>query len=169
MSDKPSKEVSRRDAMKILAAVAGAAALANLPSKWSTPELATGVLPAHAQTSNPLTVYTLAAAPNDPQANFCQELPSIARITPIAAGIMLNYVITTNSAPLAVGPGIIITSPPLTGTVPTDAFGEAQLTIIVDQFSFLADDTITVTWSFANASDGTNNGSQVFTSIGSGC
>ena len=45
------KKISRRDAMKILGAAIGAAALANLPSKWDKPELAQGVLPAHAQQS----------------------------------------------------------------------------------------------------------------------
>ena len=45
------KKLSRRDAIKLLGAAAGATVLANLPSKWSKPELASGVLPAHAQTS----------------------------------------------------------------------------------------------------------------------
>jgi len=45
------KKLSRRDAMKLLGAAIGAAALANLPSKWDKPELAQGVLPAHAQQS----------------------------------------------------------------------------------------------------------------------
>jgi hypothetical protein len=51
MSEENKKSLSRRDALKVLGAATGAAALANLPEKWSTPELATGVLPAHAQTS----------------------------------------------------------------------------------------------------------------------
>ena len=51
MTEQTQKKFSRRDALKILGTVAGATALANLPSKWSTPELASGVLPAHAQTS----------------------------------------------------------------------------------------------------------------------
>jgi hypothetical protein len=45
------KKLSRRDAMKLLGAAIGAAALANLPSKWDKPELAQGVLPAHARQS----------------------------------------------------------------------------------------------------------------------
>jgi hypothetical protein len=45
------KKISRRDAMKLLGAAIGAAALSTLPSKWSTPELAAGVLPAHARQS----------------------------------------------------------------------------------------------------------------------
>lgn len=50
MTEQP-KKLSRRDALKILGAAAGATVLANLPSKWTKPELAAGVLPAHAQTS----------------------------------------------------------------------------------------------------------------------
>ncbi|HSR19794.1 MAG TPA: twin-arginine translocation signal domain-containing protein [Anaerolineales bacterium] len=45
------QRLSRRDALKVLGAAAGATALANLPSKWTTPELTAGVLPAHAQSS----------------------------------------------------------------------------------------------------------------------
>jgi len=45
------KKLSRRDAIKLIGAAAGASVLANLPSKWSKPELTGGVLPAHAQTS----------------------------------------------------------------------------------------------------------------------
>lgn len=53
MTEKSSKKLSRRDAIKLLGAAAGATVLANLPSKWSKPELASGVIPAHAQTSQP--------------------------------------------------------------------------------------------------------------------
>ena len=45
------KKISRRDAMKILGVAVGAAALSTLPSKWNTPELVAGVLPAHARQS----------------------------------------------------------------------------------------------------------------------
>ncbi len=52
MTEPKPKKLSRRDAIKVIGAVAGASVLANLPSKWTKPELATGVLPAHAQTSS---------------------------------------------------------------------------------------------------------------------
>ncbi len=58
---KTTTKISRRDAIKLLGAAAGASLLANLPTKWTKPELATGVLPAHAQTSVTLpTVDTVA-------------------------------------------------------------------------------------------------------------
>ena len=45
------KKLSRREAIKILGATAGASVLANIPDKWSKPELKGSNLPAHAQTS----------------------------------------------------------------------------------------------------------------------
>ena len=45
------KKLSRRDALKVLGVATGASVLTSLPSKWSKPELVSGVLPAHAQTS----------------------------------------------------------------------------------------------------------------------
>ena len=48
---KNQKKLSRREAIKLLGAGAGASLLANLPSKWSKPELTGGTMPAFAQTS----------------------------------------------------------------------------------------------------------------------
>lgn len=45
------EKISRRDLLKMLAASAGAAALATVPNKWVTPVVEIGALPAHAQTS----------------------------------------------------------------------------------------------------------------------
>lgn len=50
------RKLSRRDAIKVLGAAAGASVLATLPTKWSKPEITTGVLPAHAQTSACVTL-----------------------------------------------------------------------------------------------------------------
>ena len=53
MSESPNEPqspvLSRREALKVLAAVSGAAALTNLPQSWSTPLIEVGVIPAHAQ------------------------------------------------------------------------------------------------------------------------
>ena len=43
--------LSRRDALKTLAAAAGAASLSMLPEQWQPPLVEVGTLPAHAQTS----------------------------------------------------------------------------------------------------------------------
>jgi hypothetical protein len=42
------RELSRRDALKALAAVTGAVALSSVPNKWVTPIVEFGTLPAHA-------------------------------------------------------------------------------------------------------------------------
>jgi hypothetical protein len=161
MTKTVTQKISRRDALKILTAAAGAAALANLPPKWSKPSLEIGVLPAHAQTS---TTHTLVAGPDDPAANYCFPFGSTVTITPPTPGILMHYVITRSNS------GTVIASPALTGTVPTNATGVASLTVTVNTSSiFNPGDTATVTWSFANASDGMGTSSQVFTSAGSGC
>ncbi|MCQ3938719.1 MAG: hypothetical protein DPW18_16980 [Chloroflexi bacterium] len=159
MTDKPTRELSRRDAIKIIAAAAGAAVLANIPAEWVKPDLEVGAIPAHAQTSG----RAIAAGASDPDANFCFPLISTAAIIPPEAGIVLRYVITPS-------PGITILVPAsLTGTIPTDGAGSVSLAIEVDTSSFNVGDTVTVTWSFDNPADGTDSDAQVFTSGGSGC
>lgn len=162
MNDKSPTKISRRDAMKILAVATGATALANIPSKWVKPGLDIGVLPAHAQTSGG---HTVTAGISDPAASFCNSFTSTAVIAPPTPGILLHYVIALSNG------STLLTSPAaLTGTMSTDPSGMATLTITVDTSStFNAGDTITVTWSFENPSDGTGSSSQVFTSFGSGC
>jgi hypothetical protein len=51
------KPIGRRDALKMLAASAGAVlGAAALPAKWMKPVVETGVLPVHAQSSNTITI-----------------------------------------------------------------------------------------------------------------
>ncbi|NKQ34751.1 MAG: twin-arginine translocation signal domain-containing protein [Chloroflexi bacterium] len=49
--DKKTDQLSRRQALKTIAALTGATALSALPGRWSSPVLKTGALPVHAQTS----------------------------------------------------------------------------------------------------------------------
>ncbi|RME74252.1 MAG: twin-arginine translocation signal domain-containing protein, partial [Chloroflexi bacterium] len=58
------KRISRRQALKTLAAITGAVSLASLPN-WEKPVIEVGALPAHAQTST-LTI-----------SNFTGEIPNI--------------------------------------------------------------------------------------------
>ena len=73
------KTVSRRDALKTLAAATGAATLMALPGKWETPLVEMGTLPAHAQCSGPAPEINRVSAShagsgcNDPN-NFRGEL-----------------------------------------------------------------------------------------------
>ena len=161
MAERTSTKISRRDAMKILAAAAGATALANIPDRWTRPDMEVGVLPAHAQTSPGL--YTITAGASEPDANYCFPLISTATISPPTFGIELRYTITPSPA------GLSILSPtPLSGTLFTDSSGNGELIIDVDE-PFDVSDTVTVNWSFENPSDGAGSGIQIFTSGGSGC
>jgi len=70
------KKLSRREAIKIVGAAAGASLLANIPAKWSKPELTGASMPAHAQTSS---VYTYGDA-----GDSCPDFALIARITGVS-------------------------------------------------------------------------------------
>ena len=142
MTTPTSKKISRRDAIKLLGAATGAAMLANLPSKWKTPELASGVLPAHAQTSTSAILHTLACAADDIDAP--SPASSSVTITPPTPGISMTYNVFDAN-------GVIfpITNP---GTVLTDGSGVATLNGIVTGGA-----GFTVTWSFTNPADGTGN------------
>jgi hypothetical protein len=151
------KKLSRRDAMKMLGVAVGAAALAGLPSKWNTPELAAGVLPAHARQSGHVVAPNLVAG-KAATTSLC-NFDSTVTINPIRTGILMQYIITP-------GAGLTINFPPLlTGTTATNPTGVATVNIGVAVDS-TAGRTVTVTWSFANASDGTGSSSQIFTSNG---
>src|SRR5688572_8151277 len=55
--------LSRRDALKVLAAATGAITLSSLPDQWQKPVIEVGLLPAHAQTSvvaSPVSISNLA-------------------------------------------------------------------------------------------------------------
>jgi hypothetical protein len=151
------KKISRRDALKLLTAVTGATALANAPARWSKPGLKIGMLPAHAQTSVITTPHTLKAGDDD-VANFCGSLTtftSTVTISPVTSGILMRFAITSVGATV---------TPPLTGTVPTDASGIASL--LISATGTGGNDMVTVAWSFENASDGTGSDNQVFTAGG---
>ncbi len=122
------RTLSRREALRAVAAATGAIALANLPEQWISPVIETGVLPAHAQTSpqppaapteTPTAAPTAtptATAPLLPFRAACDPAPS-----PVQAGVPTNVkVIFTGDVPvdgtqmvLTFSPGIIT---PVTAT-----------------------------------------------------
>jgi hypothetical protein len=160
MTEQPHKKLSRRDALKVLAAAAGATALANLPNKWSKPGIEVGVLPAHAQTSVIVKPHTLNAAADNPEINLCQPntFTSTVTIDPPDSGISLNFTIIPSA-------GVIISTPAsLTGTK-TTTLGTASLDITATNPG--GGGTVEVSWSFANTSDGTDSDSQFF--MAGGC
>jgi hypothetical protein len=134
MTEPKPKKLSRRDAIKILGAVAGATVLANLPSKWSKPQLTQGVLPAHAQTSSPIfysvTCFADASFTSSPF-NGTAGLT----ISPGDSGIQLSYLLTGGynpaeqnvnitglpASPVTTGAGGIISIPIQITIVPISA------------------------------------------------
>ena len=56
MKPQTKKTLSRREALKTLAAVSGVAVLMSVKNKWETPLVQVGVLPAHAQASRAATL-----------------------------------------------------------------------------------------------------------------
>ena len=154
MEENTKKQISRRDAMKLLAAAVGAATIANLPPEWIKPGLETGVLPVHAQTSS-----SLLAGPDTDILTCYGDFTSTVAITPVRVNIDMRWVISNPS-------GMTINTPgSLTGTATTDASGVASLGISTGPMN---NGTITVTWSFENSADGSGSDSQVFPGLG-GC
>lgn len=161
---KPNK-ISRRDALKLLAAATGAAAISNLPPAWSKPELQVGVLPAHAQTSI-LHVLGTPVAPEeiDLGQSYCWDgiiIRFTAAIIPPTPGILLQYALIYDAS----GPGGSITVPnPATGTVATNGSGQVTIdvTVLPDSPFFGTAGTLSVDWSFVNPTDGTNTASQSY-------
>ena len=155
MTEQKNKKISRRDAIKALAAVSGAAVLANLPSKWNKPELVSGVLPAHAQTSILHTLLCdLDQTVNEPDSD---QYTSGVTINPATLGIVMRWTMALNNVSLDNG------ADPVTGTVATNAAGYASiLTPPVTIINAGLDASVVVTWSFENASDGTGNCDQAF-------
>jgi hypothetical protein len=152
-------KLSRRDALKLLGAAAGASVLANLPSEWSTPQLTAGVLPAHAQTSvpePPPQQYTLVCEDplvlGGPNGSF--EVFFTGRVIPDHSGIPLSYSLElVNFSLLASPPNPSVPSP-----VFTEIGGEAHLTVKLNATG--GPGLVRVTWGFANPSDGSGTCSE---------
>lgn len=114
MTEQP-KKLSRRDAIKLIGAAAGASVLANLPSKWTKPEVTAGVLPAHAQTSPASVLPTVATvsiivpgSPNPPYAdvNFTGNVTNEGSTPVTDRGFVWN---TSPNATLGVNYGSVST------------------------------------------------------------
>jgi hypothetical protein len=146
------KKISRRDAMKLLGAAVGAAALSTLPSKWNTPELAAGVLPAHARQSGVIVgTHTFAAATHAaPTGTGTNSVVSFPTITPNDAGISRTYNIATT--------GAVVLSDPATGTITTPT-----PSVMINYTLAVSGDKIIFTWTFTNASDGSGTFVDTFT------
>lgn len=162
MSNQKSTKVSRRDTIKILAAAAGAGALANFPSKWTKPGMDFGLLPAHAQTSQIL--HSLQAGEDAMIDSNVGQPPitinSTVQITPPDSGIVMRYSVVLEGSTGASSPAGIDSPNPLTGTVVTNGEGTGILPITYSEVGASA--SIIVTWTFEDPNDGTGTDDQVF-------
>ena len=143
---KSQKKISRRDAIKLLGAVAGATALANLPSKWSKPELVSGVVPAHAQTSScgPLT-FTSCSGNVITASTSGNYTPSVTISSPLD-NIELDLGISSSGGPVSITPNIVGTYLTVGGSV-----SAPQITYNFLSFNVT---TIYIRWYFRNSADG---------------
>ena len=141
------KRLSRRDAIKLLGAAAGATVLANLPSKWNKPELASGVLPAHAQTSTSV-FHTLICDADQFFEPDTDNLSSGVTINPPDSGIVMRWSIAFQNAAFD-GPNVT------TGIVVTDGTGRASYTTVSTVTSNFGVGEVAFGWSFENPADGT--------------
>lgn len=155
MNKQKSKKISRRDAIKVLAAATGATFLANIPGKWGKPELASGVLPAHAQTS---ILHTLTCdlnqTVNEPDSDQYTTGVTIAPPTP---GIVMAWTMALNNVSLDnVGDAT-------SGTAVTNGVGYASVqTPPVTIIDINQDASVIVTWSFQFPANGTGSCDQAF-------
>jgi len=157
MSEQTSKKLSRRDALKILGAAAGASVLINLPDKWTKPQLHSGMLPAHAQSS--LIRYALTCDVNqDVSEPSNSSYTSGVTIAPNNSGITMRWSITLDNVILDTG------TDPLTGTVATDGSGYATInTPAVSIIDPASSSSVTVNWELDDpAAEGANVCSQIF-------
>lgn len=96
--------ISRRQALKVLAAAGGAIAASTLiPSRWSKPVVEAGVLPAHAQQMSPITITFYDCLARDVQTGQGQTYPdgileTWSYISPIHTDILLQRTVRLNSA-----------------------------------------------------------------------
>lgn len=146
MTDNSKRTLSRRDALKIIAA-AGTVALMAAPDKWAKPIVQLGALPAHAQTSISLAL----TCPPDTQpldittAGSFSPVASV-QVSPATSNVSMTYAITLVNS--------ILNTPSANGTVLTDGSGVASLNNI-DVLPDGTNGSITVTWSFTNPAVGT--------------
>jgi hypothetical protein len=154
------KKISRRDAMKMLGVAVGAAALSTLPSKWNTPELVAGVLPAHARQSAQPVVHTFTSP-----GQILSGLPFIfprMNITPADASITLNWTVIQIGFTMKSAPKMARLGQPQSGQVVTNGSGvglgeETEINGASEETN-----EVVLRWSFANPLDGTGTVDQSY-------
>ena len=142
-------QLTRRQLLKILAALGGAVTASSLlPEKWSRPQVGAGALPAHAQSTLCIPPYEIDHCTIDVILNSGMELTTSAWIAPACPGIQMALSIYIRVE--------IDRQPerkPFTGLL-TDSSGMASATIDFNLPPGIA--SIYAKWSFLDPADGSD-------------
>jgi hypothetical protein len=107
MNSQPKKTLSRREALKALAAVSGVAVLSSVKNEWETPLVQVGVLPAHAQASN-LSNLTLTNGTGGGPLSVTVNGPGSSGPIRSAAEIIIEFANDGESETLTLEPGTYV-------------------------------------------------------------
>ncbi len=108
------KPISRRKLLKLMTAAGGGlAASFALPGKWTKPYVRAGVLPVHAQTSQPVVptdtpvpngIYSITSSEENPAADGSWYIDLTVNITPADSGITMYADYTWSDGTTTTGP-----------------------------------------------------------------
>jgi hypothetical protein len=150
-TDQPDSDpqLTRRQLIKILAALGGAVTASSLmPEKWSRPQVGFGALPAHAQSTLCAPPYGIDHCTIDIIQNSVTELTTSAWITPACPGIQMALTIF-----ISIEVDRQPERKPFTGFL-TDSSGKATFTL---EFSLPPGQaSIYAMWGFFDPADGSD-------------
>ena len=131
------KQLSRREAMKVLGTAIGGSALASLPPAWSKPALTSGSLPVHAQTSGCGNILTFSGSAAGYNAQSTSSFSIPQSDTGIPANTNASYTITIYGSGTINGQQFI--SVPL---ITSDGAGDLSSAIDGDPENFVPGDRL---------------------------
>lgn len=162
MKEQSDKQISRRRLLKLIATAGGAAAATTLlPGEWSRPVVEVGVLPAHAQVTEPIPTATPVPTPQLASITTChaadnQGAPTVgpnsiletwADITgPILSGIQMRRTITVPGYPS----DIVTGATDISGRFYPPDFD-------LGPYGLAGGEMVTVLWEFVNPTEGTGS------------
>jgi len=134
------KNLSRREALKVLGTALGGSALASLPPAWSKPAMVRGSLPIHAQTSGCARGFF--------DAELWNSLSELSLTTHgnAPANSTINFTVTVT------GFGKFGDDQSFVGSLSTDGFGDGETGNLGDPNSFVPGDTVLSVFSWDGGS-----------------
>jgi len=139
MTEPTDKNLSRRDALKVLSAALGATALTALPLEWSKPALAVGELPEHARQSGCEPHAFSASGLNKLKSQSFEEYNAPPNVS-------VNYTIRI------IGSGTFAGEQIFTGTMISDKNGNAGV-VLTRPSGFMPGDQIRELWEWDGGSN----------------